>query len=141
MQRWGYKSDDSELIDLARWLRETYGMHRFDIWRDYFLLIDPAEESTYRIKHTLSQGDVEKYIVHRPDIILTPGNRKIIIIEIDGSIHHWKHIKKKTAKRNGHYTDYKIPHIIIDKMELDGMPVEEAIRIGLEKHGMTPVLA
>ena len=132
-QRWGGKTDDAELIDLCKWIRETFGLKRAGIWRDYFLLIDQRTGS-FKVREFVSESDAKSRIIHRPDITLKLGDiEDIVVIEVDGSIHNWKHVKKKTAKRNQHYQDYKIPHIILDKADLKSinLTVKEALKIQL----------
>ena len=132
-QRWGGKTDDAELIDLCKWIRTTFGLKRAGIWRDHFLLIN-QHTGSFKVREFLSEADAKSRIIHRPDIILKLGDiEDIVVIEVDGSIHNWKHVKKKTAKRNQHYQDYKIPHIILDKADLKSinLTVKEALKIQL----------
>ena len=135
-QRWGSKTDDAELIDLCKWIREKLQLEHFGIWRDHFLLIDQRTGS-FKVREFVSESDAKSRIIHRPDIILKLLDAEdIVVIEVDGSIHGWKHVKKKTAKRNQHYQDYKIPHIIADKADLKSvnMTVKDLLEIEIPKH-------
>ena len=133
MARWGGKTDDAELIELCTWIRERFKLEHAGIWRDHFLLINPHTGS-FKVREFLSEADAKSRIIHRPDIILKLGDdNDIIVIEVDGSIHQWKHVKKKTARRNQHYQDYKIPRIILDKSDLKSinMTIKEMLDIEL----------
>ena len=137
MARWGSKSDDQQLIELCGWIQRYYDIPDHRILRDHFLLLPRDGTRLYKIKESVTQEEAEKYIIHRPDILITDGDIEIIVlIEIDGSIHHWKHVKRKTAKRNQHYQDYKIPNIIIDTQDLKSVNMDpcDALSIEMERY-------
>ena len=136
MARWGGKTDDAELIELCTWIRKRFGLEQHGIWRDHFLLIDQRTGS-YRVEESLSESDTRDRIIHRPDIIIHLGHpEEIVVIEVDGSIHGWKHVKRKTARRNQHYQDCKVQHIILDKADLKSvnLTVKEALELQLPKY-------
>ena len=138
MARWGGKTDDEELIDLTKWIAQNFKICPTHIWRDHLLLIDRTDGRHWVLDHLDTPEPPEGCIMHRPDIIIqtTEFVKDILIIEVDGSIHQWKHVKRKTAKRNLHYADYKIPHIILDKADLKSinLTVKEALDVELPKY-------
>ena len=117
------KTDDAQLGAIIAYLRDTKKIPITQIKKDYFILIskwDYAVSGPYRY---LTKQQTEGNIIHRPDIIIQIHPHKTtaisVIIELDGSFHNsGPGGPKKTRLRNEHYTEAKIPFIVINILDL-----------------------
>ncbi len=118
------KSDDTQLLAIAAYLEHTHNIPKSQIKKDWYVLINPKRHNifgiTQRVVPKLVQIDT---IIHNPDIIILDKHYKLAhIIELDGYSHKTQQGLQKTAKRNQHYTQSKIPFTVLD--------VEDLKRIG-----------
>ena len=128
------------LIEICKWIQTKYDIPDHRILRDHFLLLPRLNPYIYQVQESVTQEEAERYIIHRPGILIMGGDTINVLIEIDGSIHHWRHVKKKTARRNQHYQDYGIPTIIADIEDLKSihMTIEEYLDIELRRICLSP---
>ena len=109
------KQDDAELIEICSWIRKRYPT--YTVLRDWFVHIDPTKDAIVGYTSSVTEAEMGQGIWHRPDIVITDNVENIkCIVEIDGSIHR-TFARGKTAKRNKHYEEVGVPHLIIDKYE------------------------
>ena len=108
------KQDDGELISICSWIKKRYPA--YEVKRDWFIKIDPLTDEVVSITDSVYEAEMGEGIWHRPDILVLRNGEIRCLIEIDGSIHR-TFARGKTAKRNKHYEDAFIAHLIIDKYE------------------------
>ena len=105
------KQDDAELIEICSWIRKRYPT--YTVLRDWFVHIDPLSDRITKYTSSVEEAEMGQGIWHRPDIVITDNVENIkCIVEIDGSIHR-TFARGKTAKRNKHYEEVGVPHLII----------------------------
>ena len=109
------KPDEEKLTMTVKILFEL-GIPRHEIRRDWYILL---ERDTYNVTyHESLNGDMKRYIVHHPDILIVRDGSLKCVIEVDGSIHDTNRGKRRTEKRNNNYWYYKVPYIVMNEADL-----------------------
>ena len=118
------KTDDVQLHALIGYLKATHQIPNNRLKKDWFIRFDPADYRTLSITDFVSNQQMTRRppaVIHRPDIMILDKKLNIkpmVIIELDGGVHHTAPGTKKTAKRNKNYSYAEIPLIVIDIMDL-----------------------
>lgn len=81
-----------------------------------FMLFSKGENEYLGTKYTLDETETKRNIIHPPDMILYVKG-KMVVFELDGSIHDTKRIEKTNA-RNKMYEVNEIEYIVINEAEL-----------------------
>lgn len=122
MNTWdGGKQDDAD-IAAAEWiLRHRFGKGA-DIRREPFLVIPRDGASPPRIAESLPLVAAAENEVWHPDLALVgpPGDRPLLIVEIDGAYHDSGRGRKATGRRDRAYRANDISFIAIRKSEYPG---------------------
>ena len=116
------KTDEVQLHKIVDRLKTVHNIPAELIKKDFFLLLDKQDYHVIDIVPFVTiQQMALKPLVRRPDIIILDKETKkkpVLIIELDGSVHHTPSGLKRTFKRNGDYSYARIPLIVIDDDDL-----------------------
>jgi len=107
------KTDFQKLAGLETFIHHQYP--DISVKVEPFMLFSKGEDEYIKWGYTLSQDEVERYLVHPPDMLLFRGDCKIAF-ELDGKIHDIK--TEKTDKRNRRYELNRIKYIVINEADL-----------------------
>lgn len=89
------------------------------MYTDWFLAMDRETGKLQFYSKNLKLEDVQKYLVHHPDIMVLDGRGQILfLVEIDEVSHHTRSGARKTEKRDRHYAGAGLDVIVIDEYGL-----------------------
>ena len=109
--RFAYKNDYDELVDIANFIRARFKTIKVKIEAN-LLFKDNGKPD--RFEFGLQEGNTQKW--RNPDLSLFVNKKFLCCIEIDGAIHDIN--VEKTDKRNADYKKAKVDLIIVNKEEL-----------------------
>ena len=115
-----YRYDYFQLQLIASHLQEKYSISPEKIKLDWYLVLYPDNTILGIYEKIDSRSFSKKFIVHSPDVVICDEfNLPLLIIELDGKIHHETNKKKnRTKRRNKNYHLANIPLIIIESDDL-----------------------
>ena len=129
------KPDEEKLTMTVKILLEL-GIPRHEIRRDWYILL---ERDTYNVTyHESLNGDMKRYIVHHPDILIVRDGTIRCVLEVDGSVHDSNRGKRRTEKRNSDYWSAKLSYIVLNEADLKylGMSWRDFLWESLLKMGL-----
>ncbi len=118
------KTDRQKLVGIRAMIQSKHPT--ISVTLEPFMLFSKGEDEYQGWHNDLYQEQVEKYIVHPPDIVLRFSYKhqsREIFFELDGEIHNIK--TEKTGKRNKRYELNSLEYFVINEADLKlklGMP-------------------
>jgi len=116
-----YKYDYFQLEVISSHLQEKHFISSDMIKLDWYLVLYPDSSILGVYQKIDYQSFSKKFIVHSPDVMVcsNESNLPLLIVELDGIIHHETNRKKnRTKRRNKNYHLANIPCIIIESDDL-----------------------
>lgn len=112
-----YKYDYFQIQLISSHLQEKHSILPEKIKLDWYLVLYPDSTILGIYQKIDYRSFAKKFIVHSPDVMICNNNNglPILIVELDGIIHHESNKKRnKTKRRNRNYDLANIPLIIIE---------------------------
>lgn len=115
-----YKYDYFQLQLIALYLQEKHFISHENIKLDWYLVLYPDNTILGIYEKIDSRSFSKKFIVHSPDVLICDeSNLPLLIVELDGKIHHESNKKRnRTKRRNKNYHLANIPCIVINSDDL-----------------------
>jgi len=115
-----YRYDYFQLQLIASYLQEKHSISPEKIKLDWYLVLHPDSTILGIYEKIDSRSFSKKFIVHSPDVVICDeSGLPLLIIELDGKIHHETNRKKnRTKRRNKNYHLANIPCIVINSDDL-----------------------
>jgi len=115
-----YKYDYFQLQLIASHLQEKYSISPEKIKLDWYLVLYPDSTILGIYEKIDYHTFTKKFIVHSPDVVICDeSGLPLLIVELDGKIHHETNKKKsKTKRRNKNYHLANIACIVINSDDL-----------------------
>ena len=115
-----YRYDYFQLQLISSHLIEKHSIPPEKIKLDWYLVLYPDNAILGIYEKIDSRSFSKKFIVHSPDVVICDEyDMPLLIIELDGKIHHETNKKKnKTKRRNKNYHLANNPLIIIESDDL-----------------------
>ena len=111
-----YKYDYFQLELISSHLQEKHFISPEKIKLDWYLVLYPDNTILGIYEKIDYRAFCKKFIVHSPDVMICDeSNLPLLIVELDGKIHHESNKKRnRTKRRNKNYHLANIPYIIIN---------------------------
>ncbi len=115
-----YKYDYFQLQLISSHLQENHFISPEKIKLDWYLILYPDSTILGIYEKIDYRSFCKKFIVHSPDVVICDEcNMPLLIIELDGKIHHETNKKKnRTKRRNKNYHLANIPCVVIESDDL-----------------------
>lgn len=121
-QKFSYKNDEQDLVDLGQFLREAFNIR---VEREWCIFYDNNDKY---LGYGKTMSEERRCKFRTPDLmIINPKTRRIICcVELDGSVHDVK--LGDTMDRNDLYETLRIPLVIVNKSTIQVSMFDDAYK-------------